>query len=129
MLFTGCILNTQKIKDRTNISVMSRHTLNDGKTPDLRINVFDIHIPELGPSPKLIGSYYRKKIDWKIFSCEYVKELRTIRKYRIVKFLAHSAMYQDIVILCIEEKPDFCHRRLLANECLIYEPGLLVEHL
>lgn len=129
MLFTSCILKVQKIEGITNISVMSRHTLSDGKTPDERIKAFDIHIPQLGPSPKLIGSYYRGEINWNVFSGEYVKELRTLRKSRIVKFLAKSAMSQDIVILCIEEKPDFCHRRLLASECLVYEPELKVEHL
>jgi len=36
-LSTGCILSPRQESDGTRISVMSRHTLNDGKTSDERI--------------------------------------------------------------------------------------------
>ena len=49
MLKSKCILSSKKPEDGTRISIMSRHTLNDGKTPDERIteDSFDIHQPEL----------------------------------------------------------------------------------
>jgi len=37
MLKSKCILAEKNIDDGQRISIMSRHTLNDGKTPDERI--------------------------------------------------------------------------------------------
>ncbi len=130
MLFTRSILSEPEEKDGFRISVMSRHTLSDGKTPDVRISPrhFDLHIPHLGPSPHLIGKYVRNKIDWPTFAGLYFLEIRHSFKNRTVKFLAKSAMVQDITILCIEEASDKCHRRLLAEECQEYQPGLIIKH-
>ena len=42
--------------------------------------------------------------------------------------LAARSITEDITILCVEETPEFCHRRLLADECKKYEPNLQVVH-
>lgn len=68
ILRTSCILIPRSPIDGIRISVMSRHTLNDGKTPDHRLmGMFDEHRPELGPAPKLIGDYYRG-LSWAEFA-------------------------------------------------------------
>lgn len=61
MLKTKCILAPESENDGLRISIMSRHTLEDGKTPDSRItpNHFDLHLPILAPHPKDVGAYYR----------------------------------------------------------------------
>lgn len=49
MLKSKCILSPIDDKDGIRISIMSRHTLQDGKTNDIRIikQIFDEHRPEL----------------------------------------------------------------------------------
>ncbi|MBI5803556.1 hypothetical protein HY448_02625, partial [Candidatus Pacearchaeota archaeon] len=63
-LYTKCILSAPSYVDRVRISVMSRHTLNDGITPDERITSekFNLHVPELAPPLKLIGDYYKRNL-------------------------------------------------------------------
>jgi len=75
MLYTGCILNDNSVGTR--ISVMSRHTLNDGKTPDERIteSSYDEWMPELAPSARLIGGYYGGQVSWDTFPDMYLGEI------------------------------------------------------
>ncbi|MFA6338612.1 MAG: DUF488 domain-containing protein [Candidatus Paceibacterota bacterium] len=130
MLFTKCIFHKKSPADGIRISVMSRHTLNDGALPDSRItsSVFDEHIPQLGPAPKLIGAYYRHFINWNDFEAQYRSQIRIEPCKSIVEKLAKCALTEDITLLCVEDKPDHCHRRILAEECKIYIPELVIEH-
>lgn len=118
-LRTGPIKSSGNQVDCCRISVMSRHTLNDGRTPDPEINthLFDLHWPKLGPPPKLIGAYYRGEISWTEFEQAYLKYLSTPEAHSLIMELIGLAKIGDVLLLCIEDKPDFCHRRLLANVC------------
>ncbi len=128
MLFTKCILSPRGESDGIRISVMSRHTLNDGVTPDDRITEFDLHMPIFGPSPRLIGSYYRGLVPWELFSAAYSTEMRFSEKAGAVAQLARLALEHDVTLLCIEEDHHHCHRSLLAEEILRKEPNLKIEH-
>ena len=46
----------------------------------------------------------------------------------LVKKLAHDALSEDITLLCVEEDAQFCHRRVLAEICVVFEEKLNVEH-
>ncbi len=128
MLFTSCIFKDQP-EGVLRVSVMSRHTLNDGKTNDHRIEGrFNIHLSILGPSPKLVGEYYKRGLSWETFKQRYLEEISLEPKSSVVKILARLAMSSDVVILCVEEDPDTCHRKILAEECAKYEPSLKIEH-
>ena len=128
MIYTGCILKNNSIGKR--ISVMSRHTLNDGITPHPSINCdsYDEWIKILAPSGKLVGGYYRKEIDWDLFSAKYLDELMEREKRLAVEKLAIRALSEDFTLLCIEESPEKCHRRLLAEECKKYLPQIKIQH-
>ncbi|MEQ1500319.1 MAG: DUF488 domain-containing protein [Parcubacteria group bacterium] len=126
MLLTKSILSDVSVSDGLRISVMSRHTLNDGVTPDKRIKSFDLHLPIVGPSPKLIGSYYKKEIDWFVFENKYLDEIRSSNKFFIVQMLAEIALVRDVTLMCVEDTPEFCHRRLLAEECKKINPSLKI---
>jgi len=128
MLITKCILSPSSESDGYRISVMSRHTLNDGVTPDKRVVHFDLHLPVLGPSPKLIGDYYKRGISWAEFESRYLDEIRNPRVEGFVKSLAEKSLHENVTILCIEDVADHCHRRLLAEECQRLVPGLKIEH-
>jgi uncharacterized protein YeaO (DUF488 family) len=129
VLYTKSILKPKSKEDGLRISVMSRHTLEDGKTPDLRISndLFDEHLPILAPPAKLIGSYYKRGLSWDDFAHQYIDYLKTIEIE--VRALAEKALQTDITLLCIENSPQYCHRRLLSEECKKYEPNLIIKHL
>lgn len=128
MLKTSCILLPRaEGENDTRISVMSRHTLNDGVMPDIRItsDLYDEYMPELAPPAKLMGDFYKRGLSWERFAEEYESYIRTIGG--IVLQLANRSLESDITILCIETYPEFCHRRLLAERCKILIPELKIK--
>ena len=126
-LYTKCILASKSRRDGLRISVMSRHTLDDGFTPDLRITQesYDQWMPDLAPLPQLIGAY-KRGMPWEIFEERYLAHLE--RREREVRRLAFCSRILNTTLLCIEESADRCHRRLLAEACKRYVPSLKVVH-
>lgn len=129
-LYTRCILSPRDEKEGLRISVMSRHTLQDGVTPDERITLdqYDGWNRVLSPRPKLVGSWYRKEISWDDFAKRYLEYLHEQVISYHVETLAHRASNFDITLLCIEPSAEYCHRRLLAEECKWHYPDLRVIH-
>jgi len=130
MLHTKCILHPKEPKDGIRISVMSRHTLNNGITPHPEINPGKFHawLKSLAPPDKLVGDYYKRNLPWPEFEKRYLEHLRKPDVADKVKKLAKLALKLDFTIMCIEDSPDYCHRRLLAEEMQRYEPNLKVKH-
>jgi uncharacterized protein YeaO (DUF488 family) len=109
---------------------MSRHTLNDGITPNTLINKdsYDEWLKILAPSDELVRDYYKRGLGWDLFSIRYLDEIRDEEKGKEVEKLAMRALEEDITLLCIEKIPEKCHRRLLAEECARYLPQIKVVH-
>lgn len=132
MLKTKSIFAKISTEDGLRISVMSRHTLNDGITPDARIipNVsYNEHRVELAPPLKLVSGWYRREVGWEQFAKEYSAYLRTPNVLESVVKLSQIALRRDITILCVEPKGENCHRVILAERCKQLYPELKVEHL
>lgn len=129
-LFTKCILNDKEKGDGVRISVMSRHTLNDGVTPDPRItsSSFDYHYPELSPSPKLIGDYYKRGLSWDEFENRFREQMQSAFAQVILGEIAAMSISENVTLLCIEDEAHFCHRRIVAEECKKLVPEITVEH-
>ncbi len=129
------ILKTESIRrhksstDGLRISVMSRHTLNDGVTPDLQIlpTSFDIWMKELAPPQTLIGDYYKRGLSWEEFEDRYKKFLREGTTQLFIGALLKLLQTQTITLLCVEDTPEQCHRRLLAEECKLLRPSILLS--
>lgn len=132
VLQTDCILRVPMNPDPAfgvRVAVMSRLTLNDGVTHDKRLDGrWDQHHPELGPPPKLIGDYYRSPDpSWDDFALSYLDHLSGhVQRQAMeeVLFLLHTA---NVTMMCIQETPDKCHRRLLAEEMWKIMDGLRVD--
>ena len=128
VLYTKCIFKEKFDSEGLRISVMGRHTLNDGKTPDFRIKKdnYDEHSRILAPPDKLVGDYYKRGLSWEDFSRKYLDHIRSEDVAHFVRELARKALTENI---SLEEIADKCHRKLLAEECKRYEPFLKVVHL
>lgn len=128
-LKTKSILAPIEETDGTRISVMNRHTLNDGITPDERIKqeFYHEHQTALAPSNKLIGDYYKRGLPWNEYEKRFKEEIKKDEPFKILTEIASKALKEDITLLCIEESPEFCHRRLLAEECKECEPNLEIK--
>ena len=129
MLKTKSILDPKKELDGYRISVMSRHTLDDGITPHPNItdSSYDVWFKILAPPDKLIGDYYKRGLPWEQFEQRYLEYLQESKVRIEVENLAQLSIDSVVTILCIEDTPEHCHRRLLAEECKKYRPGLKVS--
>lgn len=135
-LQSRCILKPREVSDGTRISIMSRHTLSDGITPHPEISdgLFDEHIIDLAPPPKLVGKWYRgelggqnKTIFDKEFTPRYIEYIHSDTIEPIVFALAKTSLQQTVTVLCIESTPEMCHRRLLLEECQKIQPTLEIN--
>lgn len=129
MLKTKSILYDVEDTDGLRISVMSRHTLNDGKTPHPNItsSSYDEWLQSLAPPAKLIGDYYKKGLDWEQFEKRYLEHIRQPDIQVEVGKIAKASIDSVITLLCIEDSPELCHRRILAEECKRYETDLVLS--
>jgi uncharacterized protein YeaO (DUF488 family) len=129
MLRTKSILSPREELDGLRVSVMSRHTLNDGVTlhPEIDSSSYDEWVSSLSPPLKLLGDYYKRGLSWDEFELKYLGYLRQAGVQGEVKSLAQKSTNSTITLLCIEESPERCHRRVLAEECKRYEPSLEVN--
>ena len=116
-LFTKSIQAKTAKKDGIRICIMRR--------PDFSTAQFDIWMPVLAPSNGLLADIHTKKIDKPEYNRRFHNEV-IIGQKKFVRWLAHMSESQDITILCWEEIPDTCHRKLIADECKRLRPNLHV---
>jgi uncharacterized protein YeaO (DUF488 family) len=127
-LKTKAIKKAREINDGLRISIMSRHTLNDGITPDSEITKtsFDEWWPELAPPERLIGSYYKRGLPWEEFEREFLCHLESPAIQTRLQRLVELSRSRNITVLCVEDAPQRCHRRLVAEACRKIDPSLEV---
>ena len=70
-----------------------------------------VHLPELAPTKELLDAYKKLKGEWKDYEAAF---LDLMRQRRIQDTVSHDLM-QGACLLCSEEKPHHCHRRLVAE--------------
>src|SRR3989344_9342149 len=103
MIYTKSILKPRETSDGIRISIMSRHTLNDGVTPDSRINEnsYDEWARVFAPPLKLIGDYYKRGLSWGDFERRYKKYLSSPEISSHVRNLASISLSENLTLLCI----------------------------
>jgi uncharacterized protein (DUF488 family) len=69
------------------------------------------HITLLAPTQPLLDNYKKHKGEWSVYEKEYIHLL----KERSHQIRSNSYNFENSCLLCSEEKPHFCHRRLAAE--------------
>lgn len=91
-------------------------------------NIQYVHETIFAPTKELLDEYKKGKIDWK----EYEKQYDCLmRKRRVSEYILEKgeAYWEGGCLLCSEDTPDNCHRRLAALEILAVYPNLDIKHL
>ncbi|HII14991.1 MAG TPA: DUF488 domain-containing protein [Nanoarchaeota archaeon] len=83
-------------------------------------------MPELAPTPALLKAY-RKNKSWE----NYEQEFNEIIKGRHLERFKDNILgeNENVCFLCMESKPDKCHRRLIAEFFSGLKAGAEVVHL
>ncbi len=88
-------------------------------------NIDYIHRPELAPTQEIIDAFRKRKGPWIDFEREF---LALIAQRRIESSLT-QADFDGACLLCSEETPDHCHRRLVAEYLQSKWKNVEIRHL
>jgi len=84
-----------------------------------------VHLPLLAPTQDLLDEYKKNKGGWKAYEEKF---LRLMRDRQIEKEVPREALGEGC-LLCSEDKPHFCHRRLVAEYLCKQWGDVKIEHL
>ncbi|MBR9702634.1 DUF488 domain-containing protein [Candidatus Woesearchaeota archaeon] len=130
------VLKTKSIRapitddDGQRICVMRKY--NPEKHPEYQS--IDDHCAWLAPSNDLLEDYQKrikecKDIEYvwsEFYVARFTEEVLATHQGSLIP-LAHQAKLENITLLCYEETPEYCHRRLLALACKMYQPELAIK--
>jgi uncharacterized protein (DUF488 family) len=70
-----------------------------------------LHLPELAPTQQMLDAYKKEKGDWAAYEVQF---LDLMRSREVGKSISKDVL-SDACLLCSEDKPQHCHRRLVAE--------------
>jgi uncharacterized protein (DUF488 family) len=79
---------------------------------------------QFAPTPKLLDDYKNNRITWG----EYEKTYQSLLDEQDFGLFAEH-LNKQICLLCAEDLPEFCHRRLLAERVSKIYPNMEIKHL
>ena len=84
-----------------------------------------VHRPELAPTPELLDAYRKGHRDWDTYQREFLAllEERRVAKMPIKRTISNACL------LCSEDTPEHCHRRLVAEYLQRHWGNVEIVHL
>lgn len=84
-----------------------------------------LHLPILAPTQDILDQYKKEKRGWEV----YEKNFRKLMKQREIEKNVEREVLEDACLLCSEDQPHQCHRRLVAEYLQAKWSGVQIEHL
>ena len=85
-----------------------------------------VHLPELAPTSDILDLYKKQKNgDWSLYERQFLDLMRSRR----IEETVSRDLLDDGCLLCSEEKPHHCHRRLVAEYLKDTWGGVEIEHI
>ena len=96
-----------------NVSQLAAFAKKDDLTYFLRkiCGIEYAHVPLLAPTPEILVTYKKQGGGWDA----YEKAFLALMNSRHIESGLRKQMMSDSCLLCSEAKPDYCHRRLVAE--------------
>jgi uncharacterized protein (DUF488 family) len=70
-----------------------------------------IHQPLLAPTDDILKAFKRDRGDWKVYENSFMR----LMEQRRIENRLRPEMFQAACLLCSEDKPHHCHRRLVCE--------------
>jgi uncharacterized protein (DUF488 family) len=83
------------------------------------------HAPELAPTQDILTAYKKENGDWTVYEQRFLD----LMNERRIENTVTREFIDRACLLCSEEKPDHCHRRLVAEYLRQHWKDLQIEHL
>lgn len=84
-----------------------------------------VHSPDLAPTQEMLDEYKKNKGDWAVYERRF---LDLMREREIEKRIPREII-EDGCLLCSEDKPHHCHRRLVAEYLKQHWGDVEIQHL
>lgn len=84
-----------------------------------------VHLPLLAPTQDLLKGYQKGKIDWDA----YERRFHELMRERGIEDAVPRDVLNQGCLLCSEDEPDHCHRRLVAEYLHERWGGVEIVHL
>ena len=84
-----------------------------------------VHVPELAPTKDLLDAYKKHDGDW----AEYEHAFLDLMRERRIEETVPRDIIDDGCLLCSEDKPHHCHRRLVAEYLRSHWDNVKIDHL
>ena len=84
-----------------------------------------VHVPHLAPTKELLIEYRQGRISWDAYEERFVG----LMKARRIESVLPRDVVNDGCLLCSEDQPHHCHRRLVAEYLKEHWGDLETEHL
>ena len=83
------------------------------------------HIPELAPEKEMLANYRKNHKDWTLYEKQFLDLMYT----RKIEDKIPKDVIAEGCLLCSEDKPHHCHRRLVAEYLSEHWGEVVVKHL
>ncbi|HFD33110.1 MAG TPA: DUF488 domain-containing protein [Gammaproteobacteria bacterium] len=70
-----------------------------------------VHFPELAPTKGILDAYKKQKGDWATYEMKFIE----LMERRHIENKIPKEVLNEGCLLCSEDKPHHCHRRLVAE--------------
>lgn len=84
-----------------------------------------VHAPELAPTKEMLDDYRKGRTDWQAYETDF---LDLMAQRRIEETIPQEVI-EEGCLLCSEDQPHHCHRRLVAEYLNDRWGGVEVRHL
>ena len=84
-----------------------------------------VHLPSLAPTKEMLDDYKKRKGDWKTYEDRFIALMRERR----IEETIPKEIVADGCLLCSEDKPHHCHRRLVAEYLKQHWGNVEIAHL
>lgn len=84
-----------------------------------------VHLPQLSPTQEMLDDYKKRGGDWAEYEARFVELMR----HRRIEETVPKEIVADGCLLCSEDKPHHCHRRLVAEYFKEHWGDVEVAHL
>src|SRR5258708_2621369 len=88
-------------------------------------NIDYVHLPDLAPTKDILDAYKKHKGDWGLYERQFLDLMRSRR----VEEKTSQEIMDGGCLLCSEEKPHHCHRRLVAEYLKEKWGNVEIEHI
>ena len=83
------------------------------------------HLPDLAPTKEILDAFKKKKGAWETYEPKFLELMRS----RKIERTLDPSQLDAACLLCSEETPDHCHRRLVAEYLQKKWPNVEIHHL